>query len=116
MLAIKTAKLGDYNGKTLSTLFTSVLTVDPDLDEARTLRAWSVGAGRTLMHADLPQFTPIRPDSPRFTRVHSDEARALHALWVRDVLGLSLSMKLDDQVSGGWGGSQVKARTGGEPG
>ena len=40
MVAIKTARVGDFNGKTLSTLSTSLVDVDPDIPEAGRLRNW----------------------------------------------------------------------------
>lgn len=40
VLAVKTARVGDFNGKTLSTLGGSLLNLDPDIPEAGTLRNW----------------------------------------------------------------------------
>jgi replication factor A1 len=40
VLALKNAKIGDYNGRTLSTVSTTTLTVDPDVPEAGHLRHW----------------------------------------------------------------------------
>ena len=42
VLAVKTARVGDFNGKTLSTLNTSMLNLDPDIPEAGRLRNWYV--------------------------------------------------------------------------
>ena len=42
VVAVKTARVGDFNGKTLSTLSTSLVDVDPDVPEAGLLRNWSV--------------------------------------------------------------------------
>jgi len=42
VVAVKTARVGDFNGKTLSTLSTSLVDIDPDVAEAGMLRNWSV--------------------------------------------------------------------------
>ena len=44
LLAVKSARVGEFNGKTLSTVSSSIVTVDPDLEEAGRLRAWCEGA------------------------------------------------------------------------
>ncbi len=40
IVAIKNAKVGDYNGRTLSTTSSSSVTLDPDIPEAGHLRQW----------------------------------------------------------------------------
>ena len=40
VLAVKNAKIGDFNGRTLSTVSSSILTLDPDIPEAGALRHW----------------------------------------------------------------------------
>ena len=40
VLAVKSARVGDFNGKTLSTLNTSLVSLDPDIPEAGMLRNW----------------------------------------------------------------------------
>lgn len=40
VLALKNAKVGDFNGRTLSTVSSSILTLDPDIPEAGALRHW----------------------------------------------------------------------------
>lgn len=48
VLAVKAARVGDFNGKSLSTISTSRLTMDPpDLPEAGNLRNWYNGGGAT---------------------------------------------------------------------
>lgn len=43
VMAVKQARVGDFNGRSLSSLNSSSITVDPtDLPEARTLRQWCV--------------------------------------------------------------------------
>jgi replication factor A1 len=50
------AKVGDYNGKTLSSLGSSVLLVDPpDIAEAAELRAWYDGGGAAVKATALSQ-------------------------------------------------------------
>ena len=40
VLAIKGARVSDYNGKTLSVSMSSTLTLNPDIPEAHQLRGW----------------------------------------------------------------------------
>lgn len=42
VVAVKSARVGDFNGKTLGTISTSLVDVDPDVPEAGILRNWSV--------------------------------------------------------------------------
>ncbi len=46
VLAVKGAKVSDFNGRTLSTVGSSVVTVDPDAPEAGQLRHWRAPARR----------------------------------------------------------------------
>lgn len=40
ILAVKGARVGDFNGRTLSTVSSSNVAIDPDIPEAGTLRHW----------------------------------------------------------------------------
>ena len=40
ILAVKSARVGDFNGRTLSTVSSSNVAIDPDIPEAGTLRHW----------------------------------------------------------------------------
>ena len=40
IMAIKGARLSDFGGRSLSTLFSSVVMMNPDLPEAYKLRGW----------------------------------------------------------------------------
>ena len=40
VIAVKSARVGDFNGKTLSTISTSLVDLDPDVPEAAQLRNW----------------------------------------------------------------------------
>ena len=40
ILAVKSARVGDFNGKSLSTIGTSQISVDPDIPDAGRLRHW----------------------------------------------------------------------------
>ena len=42
ILALKNAKIGDFNGRTLSTTSSTSVTLDPDIPEAGHLRQWYV--------------------------------------------------------------------------
>ncbi|KAL7269589.1 Replication factor A protein 1 [Rhizina undulata] len=46
VLAFKGVKVGDYGGRSLSTLSSSSMTADPDIDEAHRLKGWFDGQGR----------------------------------------------------------------------
>ncbi len=51
ILAVKGAKVSDFNGRTLSTVGSSVVTVDPDAPEAGQLRHWHGPARRFAARA-----------------------------------------------------------------
>ena len=40
VLALKGARIGDFNGRTLSTLGSSSISIDPDIQETAALRQW----------------------------------------------------------------------------
>ena len=44
ILALKNAKIGDFNGRTLSTTSSTSVTLDPDIPEAGHLRQWYVSS------------------------------------------------------------------------
>lgn len=50
VLAIKGCKVSDFGGRSLSTQFSSLLNIDPDIPEAHQLRGWfdSVGKGEEV--------------------------------------------------------------------
>lgn len=54
IIAIKNARVGDYNGRTLSTSSTSTITYDPDIREAHELRGWFDARG---IHEDSKPLT-----------------------------------------------------------
>jgi replication factor A1 len=47
IMAIKSAKVGDYGGRSLSMYSTSTMTLNPDIPEAHRLRGWFDGEGQT---------------------------------------------------------------------
>ncbi|KAK6925113.1 OB-fold nucleic acid binding domain, AA-tRNA synthetase-type [Dillenia turbinata] len=53
IIAIKSLKVGDFNGVSLSTLSKSVLLINPDIPEAEKLRSWydSEGKGKSMVSA-----------------------------------------------------------------
>lgn len=54
VLAVKNARVGDFNGKTLSTVSSSTVLVDPaDVPEAARLRAWYASGGASAAPAAL---------------------------------------------------------------
>jgi len=55
VLAIKGAKVSDYNGVSLGTLMSSVLQVNPDLPQAHELRGWYDSEGSTMTTSSLTQ-------------------------------------------------------------
>ncbi|TGZ83991.1 replication factor-a protein [Ascodesmis nigricans] len=52
VVAFKGVRVGDFGGKTLSMLYTSTMTPNPDIDEAHTLKGWYDGQG----NRDLSTF------------------------------------------------------------
>ena len=46
VIAVKGCKVSDFGGRSLSTQFTSLLTVDPDIPEAHQLRGWFDSVGK----------------------------------------------------------------------
>jgi hypothetical protein len=46
VIAFKGVRVGDFGGRSLSMMSSSTMMVDPDIDEAHTLRGWSVAQGR----------------------------------------------------------------------
>ncbi|KAI9014187.1 putative RFA1 protein [Hyaloraphidium curvatum] len=47
VIAVKSAKVGDFGGRSLSLYSTSTLTMDPDIPETHRLSSWFNGGGRT---------------------------------------------------------------------
>lgn len=45
VVAFKGVKVGDFGGRTLSMLYSSTMAVNPDIDEAHTLKGWFDGEG-----------------------------------------------------------------------
>ena len=45
-MAIKGAKVSDFGGRSLSTLMSSVLMLNPDIPEAHSLRGWFDSVGK----------------------------------------------------------------------
>ncbi|XP_058777542.1 replication protein A 70 kDa DNA-binding subunit A-like [Vicia villosa] len=48
ILAVKSARVNEFNGKSVGTIATSQLVVDPDFPEATTLREWFENEGRNV--------------------------------------------------------------------
>lgn len=46
VIAFKGVKVSDFGGRTLSMVHSSTMTINPDIDEAHTLRGWYDGQGR----------------------------------------------------------------------
>lgn len=46
VVAFKGVKVGDYGGRTLSTLYSSSVTINPDTDDAHVLKGWYDGQGQ----------------------------------------------------------------------
>ena len=66
ILALKNAKIGDFNGRTLSTTSSTSVTLDPDIPEAGHLRQWYVqshpsGTEDRLAFIDLQIAMLVQP-------------------------------------------------------
>ncbi|PWA78619.1 Nucleic acid-binding, OB-fold [Artemisia annua] len=53
ILAIKSARVGEYNGKNLGTISTSKLFIDPDFPEARRIKVWFDNGGSNMPSVSL---------------------------------------------------------------
>ena len=56
ILALKNAKIGDFNGRTLSTTSSTSVTLDPDIPEAGHLRQWYVQSHLSGVEDQLALF------------------------------------------------------------
>lgn len=128
VVAVKSARVGDFNGKTLGTISTSLVDVDPDVPEAGILRNWfdreggaqqvaqplsdgrATGSGRNERRCTLAQITDEgmgTSGQPAFVQVSA---------WVNFIRGENLfypactgqyngkqcNKKLSDQGNGWW--------------
>lgn len=59
VLAAKGVRVGDFNGKSLSTLGSSNVVVDPDRPESGILRTWWVRRLRSLCRVDMRRLLAI---------------------------------------------------------
>ena len=53
VVAVKGARVSDFGGRSLSTLFSSLLMVDPDIPEAHQLRGWFDNVGKNEQTTSL---------------------------------------------------------------
>ncbi|PWA85357.1 Nucleic acid-binding, OB-fold [Artemisia annua] len=53
ILAIKSARVGEYNGKNVGTISTSKLFIDPDFPEARRIKVWFDNGGNNMPSVSL---------------------------------------------------------------
>ena len=60
VVAIKGAKVSDYNGVSLSSLSSSVIQVNPDLPQCHELKGWYESEGSSLATSSLTQAGPRR--------------------------------------------------------
>ncbi|CAM6098031.1 unnamed protein product [Calypogeia fissa] len=67
IVAAKAIRVGDYQGVSLSTTTRSMVTINPDIDEARALREWFDGAGKTAALAPAGASLPNGVNGARMT-------------------------------------------------
>lgn len=53
VVAIKGARVSDFNGRSLSTIMSSMLSLDPDIPEAHKLRGWFDNVGKNEEAASI---------------------------------------------------------------
>ena len=53
VIAVKGCKVSDFGGRSLSTQFSSLLNLDPDIPEAHQLRGWFDSVGKTTEAASI---------------------------------------------------------------
>lgn len=59
VLVVKTGRVNDFSGKSVGTIASSQLLIDPDLSEAQSLRQWFEGGGRDASTQSISRdFTP----------------------------------------------------------
>ncbi|XP_053362671.1 replication protein A 70 kDa DNA-binding subunit [Clarias gariepinus] len=64
ILAIKGAKLSDFGGRSLSTLFSSTLMINPDIPEAYKLRGWYDKEGHALDGQSMTEMRGVGGGGP----------------------------------------------------
>ncbi|XP_071730499.1 replication protein A 70 kDa DNA-binding subunit A-like [Rutidosis leptorrhynchoides] len=62
VLAVKSARVNEYNGKSIGTISLSQLSIDPDLPEARKLRVWYDSIGKNAPSVSMSQDSSSRID------------------------------------------------------
>jgi len=128
VVAVKGAKVSDFNGVPLATMFSSVLQVNPDLPQAHTLRGWfdsdgcsasttslTVAGSRALAGGDgnVKSLAEIKLDthgkdlssrpeyySTEATVTMFQKDKALYQACSREVDGKSCNKKVTDQGNG----------------
>lgn len=83
VIAFKGAKVSDFNGRNLSVLQSTTISVDPDISEAHSLKGWYDGQGK---HQN---FTPLQGDSSMAT---ADRQRDDSRVTLQQVLDSQLGM------------------------
>jgi len=59
IIAIKSARVGEFNGKNIITTTRSIILVDPDIEEAYTLKSWFKKEGSTAASTSLTTRSPF---------------------------------------------------------
>ncbi|KAI3728253.1 hypothetical protein L6452_16886 [Arctium lappa] len=62
VLAVKSARVNEFNGKSVGTISTSQLLIEPDFPEASKLKAWFDSVGRNTPSVSLSKDTIARTD------------------------------------------------------
>ncbi|KAK9052769.1 hypothetical protein SSX86_029399 [Deinandra increscens subsp. villosa] len=73
VMAIKSARVGEFNGKTLGTISTSQLCIDPDFPEAHELRTWYDSVGKNTPPVSLSHDTVSRTEARKTVSQIKDE-------------------------------------------
>lgn len=67
IIAIKSARVGEFNGKNIGTSTRSIILVDPDIEEARALKSWFKKEGSTVASTSLTTRSPFGHQQKKIT-------------------------------------------------
>eukprot|EP00253_Pinus_taeda_P020738 PITA_20738 len=67
IIAIKSALVGEFNGKNIGTTTRSIILVDPDIEEAHALKSWFEKEGSTVASTSLTTRSPFGHQQKKIT-------------------------------------------------
>eukprot|EP00253_Pinus_taeda_P005195 PITA_05195 len=67
IIAIKSARIGEFNGKNISTIARTIILVDPDIEEAHALKSWFKKEGSIAASTSLTTRSPFGHQQKKIT-------------------------------------------------